>query len=114
MKKATILLKNNKSVTERADKYTERISKTLEIEILDNLEEQIEEINDEIFNLENMSLETDLNKGDIESRFRKIIHLSYRKNLLSAELKSKRATFDFYFKDQSEKSLVEKIGEDVE
>lgn len=121
MKKATILLKNNKSVIERADKYTERISKTLEIEILDNLEEQIEKINDEIFDLENMSLETNLNKGirtltkeDIEDRFRKIIHLSYRKDLLSAELKSKRATFDFYFKDQSEKSLVEKIGEDVE
>lgn len=57
MKKATLLLKNNKSVTERADKYTERISKTLEIEILDRLEEKIEKINDEIFDLENMSLE---------------------------------------------------------
>ncbi len=98
------LLKKNRTTEERAEKYTERIKSSLTIKILTNLEEKIEKIADNIYDLENFNLSTDLNKGEIqltkeecEDRFIKIIELNYAKKLLELELKAKKEIFTHYF-----------------
>lgn len=102
--KAHKLLASVKSVTERADKYADRIKKSLSISIIDNLQERIEKIDDKIFDLENFALETNLNKGmvqltkeDCEKRFAQIIELKFEQSLLQAELNAKKAAFDELF-----------------
>lgn len=102
--KALTLLRTNKTVNERAEKYTERIRKSLSLKIIDSLKEKIEKIDDKIFDLENFSLETNLNKGmkqltkeDCEARFEEIIDLSFNKKVLELELAAKQEAFDAYF-----------------
>lgn len=102
--KALELLTSNKTVKERAVVYSDRIKTTLNNKIIVSLEEKIENIEDKIFDLENFSLETNVNKGlkqltkeDCQERFEQIIELSYEKDLLQAELDSKKATFIAYF-----------------
>ena len=98
------LLKKNRTTEERAEKYTERIKSSLTIKIINNLEERIEKIADNIYDLENFNLSTDLNKGgnqltkeECEDRFIKIIDLNYTKKLLELELKVKKEIFTHYF-----------------
>ena len=102
--KALTLLETNKTVKERAGKYVERIKKSISLEVIDTLKEKIEKIDDQIFDLENFSLETNLNKGlkqltkeDCENRFKEIINLEYKKKLLSLELEAKTQAFNKYF-----------------
>lgn len=102
--KAHTLLASMKSVAERADKYADRIKKSLSISIIDNLQERIEKIDDKIFDLENFALETNLNKGmvqltkeDCEKRFASIIDLKFEQSLLQAELDAKKVAFDELF-----------------
>ena len=104
MSKALDLLKQAKSVEQRADKYSVRIKTSLEIEMIQPLKEKIEKIEDKIFDLENFSLDTNLNKGqklmtkeDYEDRFREIINLSYEKEMVSLELKAKEKAFNNLF-----------------
>ena len=52
------LLKKNRTTEERAEKYTERIKSSLTIKIITNLEEKIEKIADNIYDLENFNLST--------------------------------------------------------
>lgn len=104
MSKAQQLLSSVKPVNERAEKYAERIKKSLSIKIIDGLQERIEKLDDKIFDLENFSLETDLNKGmkqltkeDCEKRFEQIIELKFEKFLLDRELLVKKSAFDELF-----------------
>lgn len=104
--KALDLLKTAKSVEARADKYAARIKSSLNIEMILPLKEKIEKIDDEIFDLENFSLDTNLNKGqklmtkeDCEERFRKIINLNYQKEMLTLELKAKEKAFNTLFEE---------------
>ena len=106
--KAFALLLSNKSVAERATKYVDRIKKSLELKIINTLEEEIETMEDQVFDLENFNLDTNLNKGqkemtkeDCESRFESIINLRYKIDLKKAELKSKKAAFNALFVKRS-------------
>ena len=110
MNKAELLLNKSKSVIERASKYSKRIAKSLEIKMIDSLKENIEKMDDQIFDLENFSLKTDINKGretltkeDIEERFEKIIKLHYERDLTTAKLKSFENAFNKYFKETKKK-----------
>lgn len=94
------MLQKNKTVKERAEKYVGRIKKSLDISKIQSLEEKIERLYDKIFDLENFSLETNLNKGmeqltkeDCEKRFSEIIDLSFEKALLERELEIKKEVF---------------------
>lgn len=98
------LLATVKSIGERAATYAERIKKSLQLSMILPLEEEIEGIDDEIFDLESFTLETDLNKGmkqltkeDCEERFSKIIELRYKKKLKVLELEVKREAFEDLF-----------------
>lgn len=110
MNKAEILLNKSKSVIERASKYSKRVAKSLEIKMIDSLKENIEKYDDQIFDLENFSLKTDINKGrealtkeEIEERFEKIINLHYERDLTVAKLKSIENAFNKYFKSDKKK-----------
>lgn len=110
MNKAELLLNKSKSVIERASKYSKRIAKSLEIKMIDSLKENIEKYDDQIFDLENFSLKTDINKGretltkeEIEERFEKIINLHYQRDLATAKLKSIESAFNKYFKNDKKK-----------
>lgn len=102
--KALTLMKKNRSVEQRADQYSVSISRNIKRDVIDKLTEQIESIDDQIFELENFSLDTDHNKGmqmmtrdDAEVRFKKIIDLEFKREVLSLELKVKEKTFNKYF-----------------
>lgn len=102
--KALTLMKMNRSVEQRADQYSVSISRNIKRDVIDKLTEQIEAIDDQIFELENFSLDTDHNKGmqmmtrdDAEVRFKKIIDLEFKREVLSLELKVKEKTFNKYF-----------------
>lgn len=103
-KNALELLKTNKSVNIKADKYAPRIKESLRIKTILPLKEEIEAIEDQIFDLEDFSLDTDLNKGqkkltkgECEDRFNQIIHLKYNKAILELEYKIKKESFDSLF-----------------
>jgi hypothetical protein len=98
--KALSLLQKSKTVKERAEKYASRIAQSIKVDKIVPLEEEIEKIDDKIFDLQDFSLQTDLNKGlkrltkeDCEERFAKIIDLQVEKTVLSLKLK---ATQDAY------------------
>lgn len=98
------LLKKRKSTEVKAEQYAKRVSESIKLKVINTLEEKIDDIDDKIFDLENFSLETDHNKGlkqltkeDIEARFTLLIELGYQKDLLQAELDSKKASFSKYF-----------------
>lgn len=98
--KAEMLLNTNKSVKERSVKYTNRIKTTLHTKIITKLEEEIEAIDDKIFELEDFSLDTDKNAGqykltkeECQKRFEEMIDLEWEKTLKEAELKAKKETF---------------------
>lgn len=104
MKAHTLLLKA-KSVAERADTYATRIKTSLERTMLVPLQEKIDKIDDEIFDLENFALDTKLNKGmkmmtkeDCEARFESIINKKHAQTILQLELDNKQKEFDKLFK----------------
>lgn len=98
------LLSTNKTVKERAATYASSMKRNLQKSILDALVEKKEKIEDELFDLKNFTLDTNLNAGlrqmtkeDCEKRFTKIIDNEYELELITAELKIKQASFDKYF-----------------
>lgn len=110
MSKALDLLQQSKSIKERAVKYAQRIAKSLELSLINTLEEEIEKMEDKIFDLENFTLDTNLNKGvkemtkeDCETRFKEIIELNYKIDLKKAELASKKKSFDSLFGETKKK-----------
>jgi len=102
--KALQILEKNQSTKERASEYLKSIKRNLQKKVVDVLEEKIEAIEDKIYGLLDMSLNTDLNKGvktvtrdQAEARFSEVIELEYELELLNKELDVKRKSFDNYF-----------------
>ena len=102
--KALELLKSNKSVSERAENYIISVKRNLQRDVIDSLVQKKESMEDELFELTNFSLETDVNRGfqtmtkeSVEARFKKVIDLEYRLKLIELELKTKQESFDKYF-----------------
>lgn len=104
--KALELLKTNKSVKERAEQYAQSMKRNIQRDVLDTLTSKKEKIEDDLFELGNFTLDTNLNAGlkqmtkeSCEDRFKKIIQLEYELELLQAEIKVKQSSFDKYFND---------------
>ncbi len=110
MNKALTLLKTNKSVEERAENFVTSMKRNIQRDVIDALTAKKEKIDDELFELSNFNLETNVNAGltvmtkeTCENRFKKIIDLEYELTLIGMELKIKQASFDKYFgEDKSE------------
>ena len=67
---------------------------------------EIEKIDDDIFELENFTLNTNLNanlkamtKEECQTRFAKLIEIKFQRTLKVLELESKQATYAEYFAD---------------
>jgi len=104
MLKALEILKQGKTVNERADSYLKGIKRELQYSVIDGLTRQKEKLEEEIFELENFNLSTDLNKGlkqmtqdDCKQRFQRLIDIRYEKYLLEKELEIKQNAFNHYF-----------------
>jgi len=104
--KALDLLKSNKSVSERAENYIVSVKRNIQRDVIDSITAKKEAMEDELFELTNFNLETDVNKGfqqmtkeSVEARFKKIIDIEYRLKLTNLELSSKQESFDKYFGD---------------
>ena len=102
--KALDLLKSNKSVSERAENYIISVKRNLQRDIIDALVQKKEAMEDELFELTNFTLETNVNNGvqamtkeTIEARFKKVIDLEYKLKLITLELATKQESFDKYF-----------------
>ena len=98
------LLKTNKSVAERAENYVISAKRNIQKDVIDTLNSKKEGIEDELFELTNFNLETNINRGvnemtraEVETRFKKIIDLEYKLVLLEMEIKTKLASFNKYF-----------------
>ena len=103
--KAEKLLGTVKSSNEKAAAYFPRIKRSLWIK-LTNFKERLEKLSDEIADLENFSLDTNLNKTmvamtmeECEKRFETILNKKFEYELLQAEYDSKKKSFEEYFGD---------------
>lgn len=104
--KALDLLKSNKTVSERAENYVTSVKRNIQRDVIDSLTAKKEAMEDELFELTNFNLETDMNRGhqqmtkeSVEQRFKKIIDIEYKLKLVSLELTAKQESFDKYFGD---------------
>ncbi len=104
--KALDLLKSNKTVSERAENYIVSVKRNIQRDVIDAITAKKEAMEDELFELTNFNLETDMNKGyqqmtkeSVEARFKKIIDLEYKLKLTELELAAKQASFNKYFED---------------
>ena len=104
--KALELLKTNKTVAERAENYVTSVKRNIQRDVIDTLTATKEAYEDELFELTNFNLETDVNKGfqamtkdAVEARFKKIIDLEYKLKLVVLELNAKQESFNKYFGD---------------
>ncbi len=102
--KALELLKTNKTVIERAENYAIAVKRSLQRDIIDKLVEEKEKLDEELFELTNFTLNTNLNQGlkmmtkdDCEARFKRIIEVEYELELTNRELEIKQKSFDKYF-----------------
>ena len=102
--KALDLLKSNKTVSERAENYIISVKRNLQRDVIDALVQRKEAMEDELFELTNFTLETNVNNGvqamtkeTIEARFKKVIDLEYKLKLTNLELATKQESFDKYF-----------------
>lgn len=102
--KAFDLLKSNKTVAERAENYITAVKRNIQRDVIDALTSKKEKIEDDLFELTNFNLETDVNRGyqamtkdSVEARFKKIIDLEYELKLVELELKAKTEAFNKYF-----------------
>lgn len=108
--KAVDIMKKSVSASEKAEKYGKRIKRNLKIAILDAMNIQKEQIEDKIDNLQEFSLDTDLNRGqrpvtaeECEKRFAEIILLRRNLKLLELEIKETTKIFNEYFGKWTEK-----------
>jgi hypothetical protein len=98
------LMQKSKSVKERAESYFDSIKRNLQRDIIDRLVEKKEKLTDEIFELSNFNLDTNLNAGvhgatreTCEKRLTQLIHAEYELELITLELKSKQDIYNKYF-----------------
>ena len=101
--KAEKLLGTVKTSNEKVAAYFPRIKRSLWIK-LTNFKENLEKLSDEITDLENFTLDTNLNKATVamtmeeyEKRFINILDKKFEYELLKAEYDSKKKTFEEYF-----------------
>lgn len=101
--RALSLMQKAKSTKERAEEYYPRIKKAIYYDKIVKLEEEIEEKKSKIYDLENMSLATNHNKGivaltkeDVQSRVEQIISLDEEIILMEIKLKARKASFEKY------------------
>jgi hypothetical protein len=104
--KALDLLKSNKTVSERAENYIVSVKRNIQRDVIDSLTAKKEAMEDELFELTNFNLETDVNRGyqqmtkeSVEARFKKIIDIEYKLKMTNLELIAKQESFDKYFGD---------------
>lgn len=102
--RAVILLGTSASVKQRSQEYAVSISRNLKRTIIDGLQAKIDDINDKMFELQDFTLETNLNSGksaltreQCERRFESIINFEYEKELLTRELRIKSESYDGLF-----------------
>src|SRR6478736_5898610 len=102
--KALNILERNLSATEKAPEYIKFIKRKLFREIIEKLEKEIEDKEDHIFSLLDMSITTDVNQGVVgvtketaEKKFKAVIEAEYELELMKLELKAKRKSFKKYF-----------------
>jgi len=102
--KALELVRTNKSVKERAEQYIVSVKRNIQRDVIDALVQKKETMEDELFELTNFTLETNINNGvqamtkeTIEARFKKVIDLEYKLKLTNLELVTKQESFDKYF-----------------
>ena len=107
--KALKLLQSTKTGAERASNYIESIGRNIQNNVINVLKDKKEHIQDQIFDLENFDLDTNVNMGivaltreDCEKRFAKIIELRFELALIEVELENKQATFDEYFLEETQ------------
>lgn len=106
MSKALELLKQSKSVAQRAAQYVTSVKRDIQRDVLDTLTKKKEALDDELFDLSNFSLETDVNAGrnqmtkeDVLFRFKRMIQIEYELKLINLELEVKQKAFDSYFNE---------------
>ncbi len=104
--KALDLLKSNKSVSERAENYIVSVKRNIQRDVIDAITAKKEAMEDELFELTNFTLETNVNNGiqamtkeTVEARFKKVIDLEYKLKLTELELAAKQESFNKYFGD---------------
>jgi D-Tyr-tRNAtyr deacylase len=104
MSKALNLLQSNKTLAQRASEVIERIKKDTELTYVDTLQRKRDNLSDQIADLSNFSLETNLNRGQMalsieesKARFTTIMELEYELKLTEQELKVKTGIFNDYF-----------------
>jgi hypothetical protein len=104
MSKALNLLKSSKTLEQRANEVIERIKKDTELSYIDFLQRKLDNIKDQIADLSNFSLETNINKGQMalsieesKKRFLTILELEYQYRLTEKELEVKTVIFNDYF-----------------
>jgi hypothetical protein len=105
--KALELLEKSKSTKERAGSYITTIQRNIQKEVIDKLVDKLDSLKDKLFDLNNFTLDTNLNSGlkqmsreDCERNFKEIIEIEYEMYLLNQELKIKQSTFDDYFTEK--------------
>lgn len=108
MSKALELLKQSKSVAQRAAQYVTSVKRDIQRDVLDALTKKKEALDDELFDLSNFSLETDMNAGrkqmtkdDVLVRFKRMIQIEYELKLITMELEVKQTAFNAYFDEAS-------------
>lgn len=109
MSKASKMLQNSISVTERAASFLDSIKRGIQKNVIDTLTEQKEKLTDEIFSLSDFTLATDHNKGQsaitreaAQKRFEQIIEKEYELELITLELETKQKSFTKYFGDEQQ------------
>jgi hypothetical protein len=102
--KALSLLKENKSTKDRAVNYATSVKRNIQRDMIDVLISSKESIEDQLFELTDFTLDTDLNRGlakitrnEVQDRFTKIINLEYELKFVDLELTAKQESFDKYF-----------------
>lgn len=110
MSKALELLKSNKSVTDRAENFATAIKRNIQRDVIDALISQKEKIDDQLFELTDFALTTNLNNGvkqmtkdECEARFKKIIDFEFQLTMLNLEIKVKTESFNKYFGEDASK-----------
>lgn len=98
------LMEKNKSVKERAAAYLESLKRNIQRDVIDSIIPRKEKLEDELFELTNFTLDTNLNAGlkqmtkdDCEKRFKRVIDIEYELKLVELELKTKKESFTKYF-----------------
>lgn len=102
--KAFGLLSTSKTTKEKAKAYAPSIRRDLLNSFIIELERKKDKINDKLFDLQEFTLDSDLNAQqkrmsmeECKTQFNEILALEYELKLIEMELKAKREIFEEYF-----------------